>query len=248
MEFNKEQFEAFMNDGVRLHNLGEYEAARGQSLEAYNMAPNNSLEKGRAARDISARYDRLGQNDEAERWANEAYDIHNALVISTEPPNRDAYRERSTSAMYLGVMGLRKVIKARLEGTDAQPNLTSFVEDKMAQSWSDIQTAKRQATSKIDQKVDQYEINVSRRVSMAESLVGHRNIGLQIGAKAVFLAFASESPRISTSNPELSQQDRLRAKAKALAGGIAALSVGILASPKGNRRQQLAYKIASRTL
>lgn len=247
MEFDKSHFEALMSEGVRLHNLGEYEAARNQSQVAYILAPYSSFEKGRAARDISARYDRLGLIDQAESWANEAYSIHDTLVHSTEPPTREAYRERSVSAMYVGVMGLRKVIKARLESASTQPDINAPL-SKMRQTWSDIQTAKMQASSRIDQKVDQYEINASRRVSMTESLIGSRKLGLQIGAKAVRLAFASESPKMSTSTPELSRKSRLQSKAKALVGGIAALSVNVLASPKGNRRQRLAYIVANRTL
>lgn len=236
-----------MNEGVRLHNLREYEAARDKSLDAYALAPAMSFEKGRAARDTGARYDRLGQSEEAMRWANEAYDIHNQLVYSSSHRSREVYRERSVSAMYVGAMGLRKIIHARLEGVKTEADLDAPL-TKMRQSWSDIQLAKKLAESFKDKRVDQYEINASRRVSMTESLIGNRKAGLQIGARAVRLALASESPRMSTSTPGLPRRARLQAKVKAFVAGVKALGVGVIASPKSNRRQRLAYKITDKTL
>ncbi len=245
-EFNKTNFEELMREAVIQHNLGDYEAALALSNEAYEMAPDNSSEKGRAARDNSARYDRLGKTEEAEQWADEAFNIHDGLVKSMDDPNREAYRERSVSAMYVAVNGLRKAIHAKQAGQTVDD--LSFL-DSMRLTWSDLQKARAKANG-LNRKIDQYAINASRRASMAETLFGDRKIGLIIGAKAVALAFASESPMLDTSNPNLTTKQRLQAKKKALLGGVAALGISVIASPKkmNKKRQKLALKIADRAL
>lgn len=241
-EFYKPYFEQLMVEAVRLHNQGQYESALALSTEAYEIAPDNSFEKGRAARDNSARYDRLGMAADAEEWAMMAYQTHDGLV-KTEGPTREALRERAVTAMYVGVSGLRKAMVAKRNGQAIDASALSF----MKQTWSDIAQAKAQAEG-INQKVDQYEINAARRVSIAESLLGDRKKGLAIGARAVGLAFMSESPRLDTTNPNLTTIQRLRAKTKALIGSVAAVGVGILATPKPGRRHNTAWSLADRTL
>lgn len=245
--FDRDNFENLMGRAVELHGAGQYEDALAVSTEAYHLAPSNSLEKGRAARDNSARTDRLGRIDEAGQWAQEAFNIHDSLVRTMPIPSREAYRERAVSAMYVGVSGLRKVIGSWLYGLPATVDEDGPLQH-MRITWNDIGHAKDQVRRGIDRHVDQYEINAARRVSIAESLVGDRKRGLRIGARAVGLALLSESPRIDTSNPNLSPPQRMRAKIKAFVGGVAAVGVNVLASSHDERRQRAALKLADRTL
>lgn len=244
MEFDKQPFEELMGIAVELHGQGQYGAALEITKSAYDMAPDYSSEKGRAARDIGARCDRLGRVDEAEKWANEAYFIHYNLLQNAAEPTREAYRDRAVSAMYVGVNGLREAIEARRTGQEYDD--TGWMILLMRQTMTDLEKAKSLASG-INQKFDQYEINASRRVSLAESVIGHRKSGRAMGAHAVRLAFMSESPRLDTSS-SFNKAQRLRAKTKAFAGGAAALGVGILMSEKSGRRQKLALKLADKTL
>lgn len=117
----------------------------------------------------------------------------------------------------------------------------------MRQTWADLQAAKQYATG-INRKVDQYEVNAARRVSIAEGIAGNRRAGLAIGARAVHLAVWSESPRLDTSTPELTVPQRMKVKAKALLGGVAALSVNIINFPASERRHKVATRLASKAL
>lgn len=243
-EFDKTTFEQLMGEAVNFHVQQQYEAALAISTQAYEMAPDNSFEKGRAARDNGARADRLGRTVDAERWAEEAYSVHDGLVKTMPEPTREAFRERAVSAMYVGVSGLRKVIQAERAGVEI--DVTRPI-DAMRQTWSDLQAAKAQATG-INAKIDQYEINASRRVSMTESLVGKKKLGMTLGVRAVALAFWSESPKLDTANPNLTIKQRAQAKTKALLGGVAAVGVSVLSSLGNNRSRQLALRVVDKTL
>ena len=83
---------------------------------------------------------------------------------------------------------------------------------------------------------------------MTESLYGNRLAGLAIGVKAVYLAFWSESPKMDTGNPNMSFVQRLHAKTKAMYGGLAALGVNVLASPKDNNRRSLGLRLVNKAL
>lgn len=248
--FNPVEFEIAMSQSIQLHNEHNYRDALNASTYAFGMAPEGSSEQGRAARDTSANYERLEKFDAAERWAKRAFDIHNDIVISflndDETPSRESYRERSVSAMYLGASSLRGVIESKNEG-DYKESFSMAAVNNMVLAWGDIKRAKKLAPKKLDRLIDQYEINLSRRVAMTESLVGKRSLGLAIGAKAVAFAFMSESPKMDTSNPNFSQKQRTQAKLKAFLGGVASFGVGLL-SLKPGERPKIAFSIAGKVL
>lgn len=245
-DFDKTRFEELMNDAVAQHAAGRYEDALALSVRAYEIAPPESPEKGRAARDNSARCDRRGNTRAATRWAFEAYSIHDGILTDMgNQPTREAFRERSVSAMYVGVSGMRRTINALREGVvagDAADTLRY-----MRKTWSDLYEARYRADG-INRYVDQYEINAARRVSIAESLIGKRSRGLAIGAKAVGLACMSESPLLDTSNPDISVEQRLNAKKKAFVGGLASVAIGLLTLTGTMRARQRAVSLADRIL
>lgn len=246
-EFNRQKFEGWMSEAVRLHNEGHYEDALQRSTYAYEAAPEQSFEKGRAARDNAARCDRLGRPDDATVWAGKAFRVHDDIVNDMALPTREAFRERFASAIYAGAITLRKVIDANLAGQNTY-HYPEVALHYVREYGPDIGFAKAMAPIGINRFIDQYEINASRRASIIESLAGERRLGFMFGSLAVSSAFMSESPRLDTSNPTLSTRDRLRAKAKALSGSLAAVGVAILASPKVGYRQKLAHKLAKRSL
>lgn len=224
---------------------GKDDDALQASLEAYSLAPDGSFEKGRAARDSGAHYARLGEIKEAKAYAAEGFSLHDQLLLAMgEHPSRESYRERSASGMFLGAIGLREAIQVDKGGKRVTD--TQFV-DHLRESLLDIRAAKSQSAG-INRIVDQYQINATRRVSVGESLYGSRKKGFALGIQAVALATMSESPKLDTTNPNLTTRDILGIKKKGLLGGVAALGVGILASPRQNKRRKLALSIAEKVL
>lgn len=74
-------------------------------------------------------------------------------------------------------------------------------------------------------KIDQYDINFTARTGFAEALAGDTKKSLALGARAAWLAFSSQSPKIDTSNPNLTAKERFKAKSRALVRGIGAFAV-----------------------
>jgi len=244
-DFNKAAFESLMGEAVQRHREQDYEEALALSRRAYDLAPADTFEKGRAARDTAARYDRLGSADAAEHWASVAYGLHDELLTGMETPTREAYRERSVSAMYVGVVGLRRYLSASGQNESVHGMSTTLA--TMRQGWEDIQAAKLQAGG-LNRLVDQYEINASRRVSLAESLLGDAKTGLALGMRAVALASWSESPKLDTADVNIAPRERFRMKLRVFAGGLAAVGVGILALPRIESLEQKAHHLARKVL
>lgn len=223
-EFSRDDFEQTMARAAGLHRQGYHEAALRERLQAFDSTPDGSLERGRAARDAAASYDRLGNPLEAHRWAITAFNTHNDLVMQEQPPSVVALRERSASAMYVGAIGLRSAIVDGLgENRAGEAETLSYVRC----AWDDIRQVMTRRSSRLP---DQYAINAAGRVSIAESLIGSKKAGLGIGARAVLWSFLSESPRLETANLSLTPKERLRAKTRAFTRGVAAMGVGLLAS------------------
>lgn len=239
--FDKQAFEELMQRSLHLQRQGLHEEGLEANTEAYMLAPDNSFEKGRAARDSAARLNRLGRLDEAESRALESFTIHNTLFLEMgKNPSREAYRERSVSAMFVGIAGMHRAIRTKQNGEPVED--TKFI-DYLRSTLEDLEQAKSQAES-VNKIVDQYQINATRRVSMAESLFGERKSGAILGLRAVALAFMSESPLLDTTNPSLTFRERVSVRKHALLGGVAALAVNILAFSRKDKRQKLALKIA----
>lgn len=76
-----------------------------------------------------------------------------------------------------------------------------------------------------NRKIDQYDINFTDRTGFAEALASNKKISLTLRLRAVRLAFLSESPKIDTSNPNLTTKERFKAKARALMRGVGAVAV-----------------------
>ncbi len=239
-----------MIQASHFHSHGQYTEARLHNIRAFRIAPEGSSLQGRAARDIAAQYDRSGDITNTILWADRAYAIHDSLLSQVEDNMPDdlqeALRARGASALYCGVGRLRQDIQAQKAGQATEPTATLFY---IRQAWTDLEQARRLARPDAFPRVDQFQINTARRVSIAEAIDGDRQKGLAVGAFAVFIAFASESPRFALHpNPKSTSTERLSAKTRALAGGLAALAVSVVTSKTSMPRRQLALRIASKTL
>lgn len=189
---------------------------------AHNLAPNLS-EQARADRDLSAAYRHQGDYDESEKWATEAVVQHEALV--EEDKNRSTLRELGASIATLGTLQLQRI--ATDPSYDNQENSQRAAEN-LSKGLRYIEESREYTTNK-NSKIDQYDINFTARASFAEALAGNTKRSLALGARAVWLAFLSESPKIDTSNPKLSITERFKAKARASVRGVGTVAVAAVA-------------------
>ena len=250
MALTNEAFEGLMAQGGQLHAARDYDRALAVRYEAWHLTSGDSLDAGRAARDIAATYDRQRSPDDAHHWSHRALNIHNGLLESVPT----VLRERAASAMYVGSVMLRKAVVDELGGSQDSNNEENPRRDITAvrqNAWSYLRSAMKNielAEKAADIPVDQYRVNITGRASMAESLYGSRTKGLVLGITAVGLAARSESRANPTSGPTLSAAERVKAKGKAFQRGVAALGISVLASPKPNLRRRTALKVAQKAL
>ena len=189
---------------------------------AYDLAPDPS-EQARAARDLSTTYRHQGSYDESEKWVTKAVAQHEALF--KEDKNRSTLRELGASVATLGTLHLQRI--ATGPSHDNQKNSQQAAEN-LSKGLSYIEESRKYTTNK-NSKIDQYDVNFYARASFAEAMAGDTKRSLALGARAVWLAFWSESPKIDTSNPNLKAKERFKAKARALVRGVGAVAVAAVA-------------------
>lgn len=226
MEINEQRpindFPSVMETVLKAIREKDFEQAAVLASLAYNLAPNLS-EQARAARDLSAAYRHQGDNDESEKWATEAVEQHEALVEKGE--NRSTLRELGASIATLGTLQLQRIVTD--PSYDNQENSQRAAKN-LSKGLRCIKESREHATGK-NCGVDQYDINFTARTSFAEALAGDTKRSLALGARAVRLAFLSESPKIDTSNPNLTTKERFKAKARASVRGVGAVAVAAVA-------------------
>lgn len=220
------------------------QAIRGKDFEqaailaslAYNLAPDPS-EQARAARDLSATYRHLNKYDEAEEWVTKAIKQHRALAEEAikqqegledltekdKKRRRRILRELGASVATLGTLQLQRI--ATDPSYDNQENSQRAAKN-LSKGLRYIEESRKHATDK-DRKIDQYDINFTARTSFAEALADNTKRSLALGARAVWLALWSESPKIDTSNPKLSITERFKAKARASVRGVGTAAVAL---------------------
>jgi len=158
-------FESQMNQGIQAHADGDYLSALSHRLNAFAAIPPHPYDRGRAARDIAATFDRLGNqklkdsskatNQEmAGAYAEYAYREHKKL---SEIHNLESTREFTVSAMYMAISAARQndginALKFIREGWRASKNL----EDALGYP-------------------HQYDVNMSGRVLGIEGLYGPKD-------------------------------------------------------------------------
>ncbi len=241
--FDKLKFENLMSAGVAFHNKRNFNEALKSTLAAYEMSSPNTSEEGRAARDSAANYDRIGESFSASLYAYIAFDIHSEILKQLESPTREAYRERSASAFYVGSICLRQAISQSHTKNTASDTALDF----LTISRSDIKEAKPLAAG-INKYVDQYEINGLRRNSIAETLYGSKIKGFKLGMLAVGLSCMSESPRLDPRDENMTIFNRFKSKTKAFMGGSAAVALSVLNIRRSDTLNQLSFKAADKIL
>lgn len=202
------------------------------ATEELHSEGNESL-LGEVYRNMAAASDRLGQNDTALKYIYQAYGVHNAAA--NENPGAETLRERLATASYVGVFALKAYLLA--EGRD------EALADKarLMTRQAELDMAKVNQLSEKN-SVDQYEINMTSRWSMIESLVGDKQRGLALAGRAIRLAWQSERDQ----QKGLTGRDILRARTRASLRGMAAVAVN--ATSRFGATRGVAEKIALKTL
>ena len=226
MEINEQRpindFPSVMETVLKAIREKDFKQAAILASLAYDLAPDPS-EQARAARDLSTTYRHQGDYDESEKWVTKAVEQHEALA--EKGGNRSTLRELGASVATLGTLQLQRI--ATDPSYDNQENSQRAAEN-LSKGLHCIKESREHATGK-NRKIDQYDINFTARTGFAEALAGYTKRSLALGARAVWLAFWSESPKIDTSNPNLSITERFKAKARASVRGVGAVAVAAVA-------------------
>lgn len=189
---------------------------------------------GEVYRNMAAVSDRLGRNDAALRYIDQAYDIHD--VVANENPAPDTLRERSATASYVGVFALKTYLLA-----DGCRDEALADKARLMTRQAELDMAQVNQLSK-EEDADQYEINMASRWGMIESLVGDKQRGLALAGRAIRLAWQSELNQ----QKGLTGRDVLRARTRAALRGMAAVAVNAMSRFGATRG--MAEKIALKTL
>ena len=240
METNKQRsvndFPGVMEAVLKAIREKEFGRAAILASLAHNLAPNLS-EQARADRDLSAAYRHQGDYDESEKWATEAVVQHEALV--EEDKNRSTLRELGASIATLGTLQLQRI--ATDPSYDNQENSQRAAEN-LSKGLRYIEESRKHTTDR-SRKIDQYDINFTARTGFAEALAGDTKRSLALGARAMWLAFSSESPKIDTSNPNLTAKERLKAKSRAFVRGVGAVAVAAVAPSNRKLAKSIVKKL-----
>lgn len=228
---SEQRFEESMRAGVEHHARGEYDAALTARLGAMHAA-DNEVDRARAERDVAAAYGRLGQTREAIRYAYQSW----GHLESSEDPR--AERERAASAMQIGQIFVSSAIREELAGS------SDVIKEEHALDW--LQRAYETVLTTESSKPDQYRVTMLRRISTAEGLYGSRSRGIKLGVLAVALGALAESPIfINNIDSSMNLRRRMKVRARAVAGGSAALVSSLLATrDRDTRRRRVALKAA----
>lgn len=195
--------------------------------------PGNESLLGEVYRNMAAVSDRLGRNDAALEYIDRAYDIHD--TVANRSRGTETLRERSATASYVGVFALKAYLLA--DGQDEEMADKARLMTRQAER----DMAEVNEFSK-GVNVDQYEINMTSRWSMVESLVGEKQQGLALAWRAIRLAPRSERDQ----RKGLTGRDVLRARTRAALRGMAAVAVN--AASQFGVTLGIAEKIALKTL
>ena len=152
------------------------------------------------------------------------------LTEKDKKRRRRVLRELGASVATLGTLQLQRI--ATDPSYDNQENSQQAAEN-LSKGLRYIEESREYTTNK-NSKIDQYDINFTARTGFAEALAGDTKRSLALGARAVWLTFWSESPKIDTSNPKLSITERFKAKARASVIGVG--TVAVAAVTPSNRK------------
>lgn len=207
----------------------------GEDIIASGKLDDDPLWLGRVHRDMSIAFNRLNMPATAQAHITRAYDLHSYAMTGSHSELHAALRERSATASYVGIYALRDWIGSNRDEAAATQALAMT-----RQAETDMSLAQQLASRiPLAPALDQYEINMIPRWSMAESLLGDKHRGLVLGSRALWLATQSET---GGGEQQMNAKDVLRARTRAVARGMAALAVNASSRVSSHAAQKIALK------
>lgn len=235
----KADFDRLMLDAAKYHSSGDYIEAVARRLEAYELAPEDSLDRGKAARDVATSYSKLGLVDDADKYAKEAYDIHKSFVELSEFPSAEHMREFRASAFCRAVNCYREYVDAKSSGINIEPLKTQAI-GYIREAWYGLDDGEPYSRPKVSQN----DIDMIAGVAAIEARVGDIYTALELGAISVPLAFMSKSPKLETVATNLDKSERIKSRKRALFRGIGSLAVVVMSLSKNKKAGLLANKLS----
>lgn len=221
-------FETLMQNGIDAHAKGEYEDALVYRLKAFELGQYpEPWDRGRAARDVAASYDRLGDTERATTYAATATKEHGEL---RDQQSERGAREFTVSAMYSAILAARQN-----QGEQA----LRYIGD----AWATSEDLK----AKFD-KPHQYDVNLVGRVAGIEGVFAKpTKTTREIGKLAVQYAKLSETNQVLEPNTRKSEAEVKEAQRKALIRGWVARSIVWLQSfPSRRFTKPIARKVLNK--
>ena len=175
-----------MQAGVEAHAKQDYDNALTYRLQAYELGNYpQSWDKGRAARDVAASYDRLGDTGLAELYAGAAYEQHARL---NNQGIEQGSREFTVSAMYAAIIAARQ---------NRRSDALRFI----GEAWGVSESLRGRFG-----QPHQYDVNLVGRVAGIEGTFSKPTKQTRdIGSLAVQWAKISETNQVKAPNPRLSR-------------------------------------------
>ncbi|GEM_PF-1192138 len=235
----KADFDRLMLDAAKYHSSGDYIEAVARRLEAYELTSEDSLDRGKAARDVATSYSKLGLVDDADKYAKEAYDIHKSFVELSEIPSTEHMREFRTSAFCRAVNCYREYVEAKNSGINIEP-LKSQAIGYIREAWYGLDDGEPYSRPKVSQD----DIDMIAGVAAIEARVGDIYTALELGATSIPLAFMSESSKLGAIRTNLDKSEKIKSKKRALFRGIGSLAVGVMSLRKNKKVGLLANKLS----
>jgi 8-oxo-dGTP pyrophosphatase MutT (NUDIX family) len=236
------RFKHLMDDAQQLHGQGKFAEARERYLEAANVLP-DPLERGRAIRGAASGAERMGDRATAISEAKRALEIHDRAVRSfPKEAEMQATRERAASRGVLGKIAVSAVVRQERLGELAPAEARAAAQKGLAcldGALEDILTV--EAVRGVEP--DQYKINIMGRLALAHTLYGDRSKGKDYARQARLLGDHSED-KANLTSVDFSLGYRLRARARSMPRGYAAVAASRLVTQNASLRRSVTLTLA----
>jgi len=246
--------EALLAEGLQAHIDGDFEDAICLRERAATMLGTADPRYPGVQGTIALAYDRLNRHEEAVGVARSAYDmLYRRLQSGTTSAQQEILlTERPTVELHLGIVLARATAKLMLQNQPYDRKQYSVV-SKMFEAAHIHQQELRaqQAQESTKSRIHQWDINLLRRRAGAIAMdpASPKLKGIQLGLHAMVKGVISESSHFvdGTSGIDGPQKYRklLRAKSKAVLGGMAATAQCVLALSDSKISQRARAKIAA---
>lgn len=240
-------FDDYMRRAQTLHSKGHYGAAKDYWQEAAGVMQDSPLELGRAIRGNASSTFKQGGAELEEAGiakARLALSLHQELYTDpqNQPPAQEVKREYAVSSGTLGSLLLSQTVTQEIttELTPEEARNKAAKALELLNSALEVITVVENGSS----HPDQYRINFGSRAALGHALYGKdQNLAKTLGYQSFIQAMHSEDTHLPT-KAGISPSYDIRAKARAIPRGYAALFSSYIATPEASARRTVVLHIA----